>query len=106
MRKKDFLKPDIDDLYPGNILPIYEEYTIERGFLGNARLIEYSPSWRPELHYIRAEIGGTELQEPNAVNWSYQRWIVEFVDGPKEGFRTAKYIAYFLCINSDLPNEI
>lgn len=105
MHRKYFMKPDVEDLKKGAILPIYTNYLEQQGLIGNARLIKYQPGWRPELPYIRAEIGGTDLQEPNTINWCFQRWIVEFLDGPQKGFRTARNIAYFLSIDSYLNNS-
>lgn len=100
MKRKDFTYPTADDLVVGNVLPIYiKDFMQEEGFEGNAELIEPARSlWRDPVPYIRAEIGGTDKQFPNSINWSFQRWLVKFVDGPNKGLSRHRYIAHFLSI--------
>jgi hypothetical protein len=101
MKKSDYVKPDINDLVSGNELVIYNDYKEQEDPVGTARLIEYRTSLsRSELPYTRAEIGGSDIQDPHTIIWSYQRWLVEFLDGPLKGFTTARYIAYFVCVDS------
>lgn len=98
---KDYTDPKKEDLREGNILPIYEDYKQQKKFLGHAMLLKYSPSWRDELPYVRKEIGNTD-RDPITINWAYERWKVQFVDGELKDFVTCKYIAYFLCIDNYL----
>lgn len=106
MSRRHYLKPDAEDLRSGNILPIYTNYQEEEGFEGYALLIERQEGWRIQPHYVRAEQGGTEDKDPVTVNWSTQRWLVEFVDGPQKGFRTHRYISHFLCIDAYLYSGV
>lgn len=98
LKRKDFSKPEKSDLIKGNILPIYADFTEEKGFRGKAILIERSPSkWRDEKNgFIRAIIGdGNEDREGYAVMWKFQRWVIQFVDGPQKGHKTCANIGYF-----------
>lgn len=97
-KKKDYAYPSKSDLHKGNILPIYGEFTTEENFRGNARLIERKKSpWRNEnAGFIRTILKGkNEEREGYAIMWKHQRWVVEFVDGPYKGHRTAANIGYF-----------
>lgn len=61
---------------------------------GRAKLIEYKPSKHvEELEFIKNS-AETKDEKINLI-WSSQRWIVEFIDGPMKGFKTARYISYF-----------
>lgn len=103
----DFLKPDEDDLRPGNVVAIYTIYHTEEEFEGNARLIRREESQHNHVFpYVRAELGGTPDKDPVTVNWTAQRWLIEFVDGPRKGFRTHRYIAHFLCIDAYMPSGV
>ncbi len=95
--RKDFSKPEKSDLVKGNILPVYSNFTEEKGFRGNAELIERKPSkWRDEKNgFIRTIIGGTDQKEGYAVMWKFQRWVIRFVDGPYKGHTTCENIGYF-----------
>lgn len=105
MKRKDFQEPSLEDLKEGNILPIYSNFMFQKKYEGKAELLSREPSlWRSEYPYIRAEIGGTENQDPNVINWSFQRWKVKFVEGPRKGFTTHRYIAYFLCVSHNLSS--
>jgi hypothetical protein len=98
--------PSKKDLKKGSILPIYSDHINEKDLIGNARLIEYKKSWRQELPFIKAEFGGTDKQAPHTIIWSYQRWVVEFVDGPRKGLRSAHYISYFVTVDSYFKSEL
>ena len=95
--RKDFSKPEKSELIKGNILPIYADFTEEKGFRGNAVLIRRSPSkWRDEKKgFIRAIIGGGSDREGYAVMWKFQRWVIQYVDGPLKGHTTCANIGYF-----------
>ena len=107
MTRKEFMEPSAEEVKEGEILPIYlENFMTQEGFEGNALLIEHCPSpWREEVYYIRAEVGGTDKQNPNVINWSFQRWLVEFIDGPMKGVRCHRYIAFFVCIDQHLTSN-
>ena len=95
--RKDFSYPKKSDLVKGNILSIYSNFTEEEGFRGHAMLIERMPSkWRDEKNgFIRTVIGGTQQKEGYAVMWKFQRWMIEYVDGPLKGHKTCANIGYF-----------
>lgn len=89
------MHPDVNDLFPGNIIETDE---------GNALLLERQRSWRhDDVPYVRTEIG-EDLgdREPQTINWASQRWLVEFVSGQKKGLTTHRYIHYFHSINAYL----
>jgi hypothetical protein len=96
-KKKDYAKPLKEDLYIGNVLPIYGEFTTEEHFRGNALLIKRKKSsWRDEnAGYIRAIIECSGEREGYAVMWKHQRWIVKYIDGPLRGHITCANIGYF-----------
>ena len=95
--KKSLYRPKKSELRSGNVLPIYTDYKEEEGFEGNALLIKYEPSRHvDELPYIRA----VNKSGSGDINWSFQRWLIRFVDGNKAGFKTHRYIGYFKNLNS------
>lgn len=95
------------DLKVGAVLPIYIDYKQEEKFRGNAKLLNkfesqtfqsrYPPSMRS---YVRAEVGSGNKYEPQTIIWSWERWRIQFVDGPDKGFITACNIAYYVTTNS------
>jgi hypothetical protein len=103
--KKAFVNPKAEDLKEGQILPIYTDYMNQKDFEAHAILLKYEPSnWRTEVPYVRAELGSDLVRDFMTINWSFCRWKVQFVDGPKKGFITHRYIAYFLCISNKLES--
>jgi len=103
--KKDYKSPTVKELVTGNILPIYTNYKNEEDYEGDAVLIKKQHANLEELPYIRIEVGGTSKQEPHTINWSYQRWLVKFVKGPLKGFKTNRYISYYLSTNSNIKSQ-
>ena len=89
------------DLKKGNILPIYFNYQEQKKPRGNALLIKKVKSriTEEEKEFIIKEVGDkynkNRKRAYKAPIWSYQDWIVEFVDGPQKGFRTQVKIAYY-----------
>lgn len=95
MTKQEYLKPDKEDFYKGNILTIYSDVENEENPVGKARLIEPMEFSLFDVEYIREEIGGSDKQNPHTIVWTKERWKIEFIDGPSKGFITARYIARF-----------
>lgn len=100
MLKKNFKKPDKNDLVSGNILDIYSDSRSDNSvWLGKAVLLERrASSYSDETPFIKYEVGGTKNREPQIIVWSRQRWLVEFVEGPLTGHKTCRYIGYFECV--------
>ncbi len=89
MRKADFKSPCSSDIFPGNIIQLYDERGVA---LGLVELIEPRPSrYFEEFSYVRAEIGGTPKQDSHLIIWEKARWLVKLEDG----FITTKYVHYF-----------
>lgn len=118
-RKKDYMTSKKSSLKRGSILPIYSNWRNEEGLIGYARL-NYrvrSNGSDDEVPYERASIGSGEINEPDMVIYSFQKWNITFVD-PLEynskfsqrerfqflhqaGFTTNWNISYFLTVNSN-----
>ena len=100
MTKRKQLYPRKRDLKPGSVHKIFTDYREMEDLEGRAKLIEYAPStYLDELEFIKGSRKTTERTLD--LIWSYQRWIIEFIDGPRKGFRTARYISYFKRFSSE-----
>jgi len=88
-------------LKENKIVPIYLNFMEQKNYRGNAILITRLLDREPEeaiKEYEFAEIGSilqNRLKEKVSVIYSYQRWVVKFVDGPNIGFQTAVNISYY-----------
>ena len=88
-------------LKEGNIVPIFLNWKDQKEFRGNAMLINRIKDKEPDedvKEYEFAEIGSNlqyRKKEKVSVVYSYQRWVISFVDGPMQGFRTSVNISYY-----------
>lgn len=86
-------------LKTNNIISIYLNWKEKKDFRGNAILIERlkDPS-ELQKEYLFCEIGKDSPYRKKdliSIIYSYQRWIIKFVDGPEKGFQTAVNISYY-----------
>jgi len=116
-RKKDYMTSKRSFLKKGNILPIYDNWKDEEGLLGYARLNHRINDGYDDIPYERAIVGSGEINEPDMVIYSFQRWNITFVDPlvynkdfteaerfkyrHQAGFTTNRNISYFLTVNSN-----
>ena len=88
-------------LKEGNIVPIFLNWQEQKEFRGNAELISrvtFMENPEEVKEYEFAEIGSNlqyRKKEKVSVVYSYQRWVISFVDGPMQGFRTSVNISYY-----------
>lgn len=88
-------------LKEGNIIPIFLNWRDQKDFRGNAILINRIADKEPEedvKEYEFIEIGSNlqhRKKEKVSVVYSYQRWVISFVDGSMQGFRTSVNISYY-----------
>lgn len=89
------------DLYEGSIVPIFLYWNSQEKFRGNAELIKRDIVSEPESdikEYEFKEIGSNIIKrkkEKISIIYSYQTWIIKFIDGPDKGFQTRVKIAYY-----------
>lgn len=100
--KRHYRCPMESDLGTGCIAEIYEDFRNMKKYQGRARLLQELEANTPkhQRQYIRAEIGNPKKQAPHTIVWSWQRWRVEFIDGPFKGWITARKIAYFVAVSN------
>ncbi len=84
-------KPIKEDLKKGLVTKIFLDGEIYEGI---ARLIEKRPSWRDVHPYIKAFINENEDNE-RVINWSQERWLVEFLEGRLKGQKVLRWIHYY-----------
>ncbi len=117
--KKYYKKPDIKDIVPGKIVPIYVNFKEEKDLAGFAMINHRTKSLQEELPYVRAEIGGKNGKyQSQSVLWIHKRFNITFVDPldydptmsfekrmkyiHQKGFTTNWNIAFFLKTSSNI----
>jgi hypothetical protein len=89
------------DLREGNIIPIFLSWSNQKNYRGDAILIKRDIDREPDediKKYEFAEIGSDHIRrkkEKISIIYSYQIWIIKFVNGPDKGFQTKVKIAYY-----------
>jgi hypothetical protein len=85
----------------GNIIPIYLNWKNQTNFRGNAILLKRLENREPpneERIYEFKEIGNlipNRIQDKISILYSYQWWLIKFIDGKDTGFQTATKIAHY-----------
>jgi hypothetical protein len=89
-------------LKENNIIPIYLYWKEHKEFRGNARLIERLVDKEPpeeDKTYEFKEIGDDTIfdrkKDKVSILYSYQSWVIEFVDGKDKGFKTRVNVSYY-----------
>lgn len=89
------------DLKEGNIIPIYLSWNNQEKYRGDAILIKRDKTNEPPesiKEYEFTEIGSNHIKrkkEKISIIYSYQIWIIKFINGPDIGFQTKAKIAYY-----------
>lgn len=89
-------------LKENNIIPIYLHWRDQSSYRGNAkllkRLIDKEPS-EEQKTYEFAAIGDNTIYDRKkdkiSIIYSYQSWVIIFIDGPEKDFQTRVNIAYY-----------
>lgn len=89
------------DLKEGNIIPIFLSWNSQEKYRGDAILIKRDIDKEPPediKEYEFAQIGSNHIKrkkEKVSILYSYQMWIIKFINGPDKGFQTRVKIAYY-----------
>jgi ribosomal protein L6P/L9E len=88
------------NLKVGNIVPIYKDWKSQTELWGNAELIERLKSREPPIRdrmYEHSVINKNTKKNKDEISliYTYQWWLVKFIDGSHQGFTTALKISYF-----------
>lgn len=85
-----------------NIIPIYLYWREQKLYRGDAILIERLIDKEPPEEiksFLFKEIGDDTIldrkKDKISIIYSYQTWIIQFVNGKEQGFRTRVNIAYY-----------
>lgn len=90
------------NLKVNNILPIYLNWKEQLQYRGNAILIKRMVETEPPADikkYEFKEIGDDTVidrkKEKVSIIYSYESWLIKFVEGKEKGFQTRVNIAYY-----------
>ena len=90
------------DLKEGNVVPIYLDWKQQLNYQGDAVLIKRLEDKEDPEHvkeYLFTEIGDHMLLDRKKssirIIYSYQKWIIKFINGNNKGFRTIRNIAHY-----------
>lgn len=89
------------DLKEGNIVPIYLHWKTQEKYRGDAILIKREKEKEEEesiKEYEFTQVGSNHIirkKEKISIIYSYQIWIIKFVNGNDIGFQTRVRIAHY-----------